>query len=469
MNHLVFISHSSVDLDFCVQLYDKLQSKGIKCWLDRQELDYDTKQSVDFPEAIAEAIENSTVLIAVLSNASANSSFVRKELYFAFNTNIPCHPIQIETYITNASVRLLFSDTNIIDASTPPIEEKIEKFVSMIVGYINEVLKDVDSPRGKKARLKLLDIDATDDEIKQAQEFIEIHTPRELNRVFRSIRRMLAEEYHKLEDPYETYRIYNHYAVGTCRAKVIAELAEGIGRYSIGLGGVYEFVSYFLINSGEIGYVHEARHFIRRAIHIYESIEDTAEAARRTIHARWLLAITYKQEQNYGKALGILDKLLSFAQVERDEFDLSYAESVLLPMRELAIIRDDDDEFDRLIEEESRYADDLREHFFTLRRCFEHYCYNHETHKASAIKTKLEESFEKARDRLEPVYYYAMMYDMFLYYWGINDISSANDLYDWLHQSLKQKHFVRYEKALERAHNDMLLGRRIKNDKAYQS
>lgn len=469
MNHLVFISHSSSDLEFCISLYEKLQAKGVKCWLDRRELDNDAKQSIDFPEAIAEAIENSTILVAVLSNASASSSFVRKELYFAFNEKIPCHPIQIDTRIENASVRLMFSDTNIIDAFTPPIDERVDRFVDMITEAIGEILADEELPLAKQTKLKLLDLDATDAELEAAKKFIESHSPRELNRLFRSCRKMLEGAYKDLEDPYEVYHVYNTYESSSCKVKVVADLAESAGRFSNDLGRLFEFISYFLINSGEIGYVHEARRFLRRTLRVYESIDDTAETARRTIHAKWLLSITYKQEQNYGKALSILDELLPFAQEERDEFDLTYAESVLLPMREIAIVRGDDDAFDQLIKDERLYSDDVREHFFTLRRCFEHYCYNYEIEKAASIKNRLEESFELAKDELEPVYYYAMMFDMFFFRWGSKDIDGAEELYEWLHPELTTRHFVRYANALERAHKDMVSGKRIKDGKAYRS
>lgn len=41
MNHLVFISHSSKDIEFAEKLQSKLSELGIKSWLDRDALDND--------------------------------------------------------------------------------------------------------------------------------------------------------------------------------------------------------------------------------------------------------------------------------------------------------------------------------------------------------------------------------------------------------------------------------------------
>ena len=64
---------------------------------------------------------------------------------------------------------------------------------------------------------------------------------------------------------------------------------------------------------------------------------------------------------------------------------------------------------------EPLYSDNAKEHFFTLRRCFEAYCLNDEIQKAKAIKPALEKCYESIKEQLEPVYYYALKLDEFFY------------------------------------------------------
>ena len=476
MNHLVFISHSSKDIEFAEKLQSKLSELGIKSWLDRDALDNDIEQSCNYPEAIARAIDNSTVFVVVLSASAIESFFVRKELSFAINRRLKVQPIRIDNPKSSCAsgndktFGLLLSDVNVIDASIPPVEDKVDSFINLVSGAITDVIDEGTTPLAKQTKLKLLDIDASEKDVDDVNRFIGDTKPKKLADYFREAKRLVLKEYAETGDPFETYKYFNEFQIDGHRPKVVAQIAVKTNKISVALGWLYESVAYFLINDGELGYVHDARNFLIEALGVYEGIpenpdfpEFTSSVRKRIIQSKWLLAITYKQERNLAKAHEILSELLPYAEETRREYEVPYPDSELLPRREIAIIDDDLDEFDRLVEDEPLYSDNAREHFFTLRRCFEAYCFNYEIQRAEAIKPALEKSYEFIKGQLEPVYYYALKFDEFFYYWASGQTDSAEKLYQEIYPEMCERHFTRYATTLCKAHADMLKGRHIRS------
>ena len=326
------------------------------------------------------------------------------------------------------------------------------------------------TPLAKQTKLKLLDIDASEKDVDDVNRFIGDTKPKKLADYFREAKRLVLKEYAETGDPFETYKYFNEFQIDGHRPKVVAQIAVKTNKISVALGWLYESVAYFLINDGELGYVHDARNFLIEALGVYEGIpenpdfpEFTSSVRKRIIQSKWLLAITYKQERNLARAHEILSELLPYAEETRREYEVPYPDSELLPRREIAIIDDDLDEFDRLVEDEPLYSDNAREHFFTLRRCFEAYCFNYEIQRAEAIKPALEKSYEFIKGQLEPVYYYALKFDEFFYYWASGQTDSAEKLYQEIYPEMCERHFTRYATTLCKAHADMLKGRHIRS------
>lgn len=151
---------------------------------------------------------------------------------------------------------------------------------------------------------------------------------------------------------------------------------------------------------------------------------------------------------------------LSYAEDARTKYDMPYADTVLLPHRELAIIDNDEAEFDKLVDNRKLYADNAKEHFFTLRRCFEAYCLNSHADKANSIKLKLDESYHAVSDKLEPVYAYAII-DEFFYDIAIGKTDEAETIYQNTYSELAEKHFAKYADILEHTHKDVNDGKKI--------
>jgi hypothetical protein len=76
-NHYsVFISYSTTDKEFATQLRSRLAAKGVKTWLDQEDMQAGKK----LYEQIGEAIGERDKLLLVLSQNSMNSEWVKTEI-----------------------------------------------------------------------------------------------------------------------------------------------------------------------------------------------------------------------------------------------------------------------------------------------------------------------------------------------------------------------------------------------------
>lgn len=259
-------------------------------------------------------------------------------------------PLRLSQEDLAEEFRYYFCRTNMFDGTLPPLEERIRAFCEVVKSAVDNLIGFEHTPAADQARLKLLDTGASLEEQAVVDDFITRTSPVRISRVLAHCAKDLDARYRDIVDPYEHYRFYNTYETGGCRLRVLVDTLYARGIFSIALGDVYENVSYALINSGKIAYVQDARRFLDCALSVYEHMMDKSpdSAERLTesiILCQWLLSITHKIERNYGMSEQILLGLLRYAEEQREELDLPYAKSVLLPKRELAIINEDRDVF----------------------------------------------------------------------------------------------------------------------------
>lgn len=81
---LVFISHSSVDKAFVTKLAAELQEHGIASWVDEAELHFGDSLLTK----LSDAIEQIALVLAVISESSVDSAWVRQELEWAMTKEI---------------------------------------------------------------------------------------------------------------------------------------------------------------------------------------------------------------------------------------------------------------------------------------------------------------------------------------------------------------------------------------------
>jgi uncharacterized protein YjbI with pentapeptide repeats len=96
-----FISYSNKDQAFAERLYVDLQAKGVRCWLDKEDLKIGEK----FRPRIDEAIRRHDKLLLVLSQHSLRSPWVEKEVETAFEKErirkkLVLFPIKLDETVT---------------------------------------------------------------------------------------------------------------------------------------------------------------------------------------------------------------------------------------------------------------------------------------------------------------------------------------------------------------------------------
>ncbi len=87
----IFISYSTKNLDFVQQLYQKLTSRGLSVWFDKQSIEGATQ----WRESIVTGIMNCKVFLLALSPESAASDNVRKEIDLAEHHKKKIFPLKI--------------------------------------------------------------------------------------------------------------------------------------------------------------------------------------------------------------------------------------------------------------------------------------------------------------------------------------------------------------------------------------
>lgn len=90
MRHHVFISYSHNDVSIAERVERELRRRGFLCWRDPQ-----LRCGPQFPKRLAQEIADSQAVLVLVSEASAGSTWVRKELRLARKKRIPILPALI--------------------------------------------------------------------------------------------------------------------------------------------------------------------------------------------------------------------------------------------------------------------------------------------------------------------------------------------------------------------------------------
>ena len=128
-----FISYSSNDRNIADNLCAKLESRGVQVW-------YAPRNVKDaYAESIVEAIDQSTHFIVILSENSMKSQHVLNEIDLAFQA-LPNHikfkPLRIDESMFTPSFKYYLSRQHWMDATIPPLEERLNEFVNNLISDI---------------------------------------------------------------------------------------------------------------------------------------------------------------------------------------------------------------------------------------------------------------------------------------------------------------------------------------------
>lgn len=121
-----FISYSSGDRNIADNLCAKLERRGIRVWYAPRNV------KGAYAESIVQAIDGASFFIVILSRNSIASQHVLNEIDLAFQHlpgNIKFKPLRIDDAMFTPSFKYYLSRQHWLDASIPPLEDRLNEFV----------------------------------------------------------------------------------------------------------------------------------------------------------------------------------------------------------------------------------------------------------------------------------------------------------------------------------------------------
>jgi hypothetical protein len=128
MSHDVFISHSSTDKRAADATCAVLEARGIKCWIAPR----DIRPGSDWGESIITAIEQSGIMLLLLSKQANSSPQIRREVERAVNRSIIIIPVRLENVMPGRSLEFFLSTSHWMDDFPPPFENHLENLAKTI-------------------------------------------------------------------------------------------------------------------------------------------------------------------------------------------------------------------------------------------------------------------------------------------------------------------------------------------------
>jgi predicted ATPase/class 3 adenylate cyclase len=151
MPHDVFISYSSKDKAIADAVVAGLEIEGVRCWVAPRDL----IPGVPWGKGICEAIENSRVLVVILSENSNHSKQVARELERAVANKVVVVPFRIQDVEPTGEIAFFISTEHWLDAITPPIENHIDKLRKVLQHFIDAQISphvDINHLRTRKIK-----------------------------------------------------------------------------------------------------------------------------------------------------------------------------------------------------------------------------------------------------------------------------------------------------------------------------
>lgn len=139
MAHDVFISYSSRNAEYANAVHEKLESNGIKCWIDVNSI----RTANNFAQEIIDGLNEAKVVVLIYSKDSDESKYVYREIETAFD-NIPIVPLKIDDTFPD-NLEFFLRNTQWLDASPTALEKKnitIEDCYDDLVEAVKAKMKD---------------------------------------------------------------------------------------------------------------------------------------------------------------------------------------------------------------------------------------------------------------------------------------------------------------------------------------
>jgi hypothetical protein len=130
----VFISHSSKDKHAADAACAILERRGIRCWIAPR----DILPSENWGASIIEAIENSRVMVLVVSESANSSRQIEREVERAIHRGRPVIPFRIEDIEPTKALEYFISASHWLDAFTPPVEQHLDRLADVVRSILDK-------------------------------------------------------------------------------------------------------------------------------------------------------------------------------------------------------------------------------------------------------------------------------------------------------------------------------------------
>ncbi len=146
MEHLVFISHSSKDAPLAQLICHRLEEAGIRCWIAPRDIQHE-----DWAGSIMDGLSRSDVCVIIVGEHADDSPEVLKEVTEATRSCQYIIPFKVDSAELSPKMRYHLGPCHWLDASSPPIEQRIAELMHRI-GHLAE--EDAVYQNTRRMRLK---------------------------------------------------------------------------------------------------------------------------------------------------------------------------------------------------------------------------------------------------------------------------------------------------------------------------
>ena len=123
----LFVSHVSEDRPVALEIVDKLEGRGVRCWISPRDL----HAGSPFDDEIADAIDACGAMLLIFSGRCNESEYIRREVTVAGEARKIIIPFRIEDSKPQRGLRVRLSDLHWIDAF-PTRDRAIEELAKAL-------------------------------------------------------------------------------------------------------------------------------------------------------------------------------------------------------------------------------------------------------------------------------------------------------------------------------------------------
>ena len=148
-----FISYSFADSERVEDLCSWLENRGYKCFIAHRNM----PKGVNFSDVIPWAIENSRLMIAIMTKRFDTSEHTSREVSLASDAGLPVLTVRLEKYQMTGAKKYYLNDVNWVDATVDDtnLYEEIEQAALSLIANSKRAPKSADStpqPAAKRRR-----------------------------------------------------------------------------------------------------------------------------------------------------------------------------------------------------------------------------------------------------------------------------------------------------------------------------